>query len=116
MSGPESFARTFYDLATSISFCAHTARMGGDPNTKTGREVYVLEHLLRSCVWKRVSEQPLNLIDLGTGSGQKTLRIVDSLISDGSGSMYTFGNPVARAQPLSPSILIDPKALGVLDT
>jgi len=73
----------FYDLATSMSFCASSTAMSGDPSTKTGREVYCLERLLRQCTWgERVSEQPLNLIDLGSGSGQKALRILDSIVAD----------------------------------
>lgn len=74
---------SFYDLATSMSFCANSAAMSGDPNTKTGREVYCLEQVLRQCAWKaRVSGRPLKLIDLGSGSGQKALRILDSAVSD----------------------------------
>jgi hypothetical protein len=74
---------SFYDLATSISFCVNSAAMSGDPNTKTGREVYCLERILRQCAWQaHVDGQPLNLIDLGSGSGHKALRILESAVAD----------------------------------
>jgi len=74
---------SFYDLATSIRFCANSTAMSGDPNTKTGREVYCLEQVLRQPAWKaHVDGRPLNLIDLGSGSGQKALRILESAASD----------------------------------
>jgi len=74
---------SFYDLATSVGFCANCAAMSGDPNTKTGREVYCLEQILRQRTWHaHVDGQSLNLIDLGSGSGHKALRILESAVVD----------------------------------
>src|SRR4051812_26929933 len=79
-----SFAGSFYDLETSVSLCANSSAIEGEPQTKIGKELYCLRRLLGQYCWADNLEcQAVNLIDLGTGSGTKAAWIIDALAQAG---------------------------------
>lgn len=85
MTTPAGFVGSFYDLATSMRFCADSAASSNDPATKTGREVRCLEELLQRPEWRpATAERPLTVVDLGSGSGEKARRVLAALRDDGS--------------------------------
>jgi Histidine-specific methyltransferase, SAM-dependent len=76
----DSFAGSFYDLTTSMSFCARSDAIEGQSHTKIGKEVYCLERLIRHYAWEdHLGRCAINLVDLGTGSGSKAARIIGAL-------------------------------------
>lgn len=70
-----------------MAFCRLTERLAAQPGTKIEKELRSLERALDQERLRGLRGVPLNLIDLGTGDGQKMLRVIAALRTSGVGSI-----------------------------
>lgn len=82
----------YHGFDMGMAFCRVTERLAAQPGTKVEKELRCLERLLRVDFSRLCGASEINLIDLGTGDGQKVVRVLNSLAQ--------AGPPVLRYVPV----------------
>ncbi len=67
----------------AMAFCRLTEWLSTQPGTKMAKELRCLEQALQADLRAVLAERNVNLIDLGTGDGQKTCLLVEALQAAG---------------------------------
>ena len=70
-----------------MAFCRLTEQLSSEPGSKVEKELRCLERTLGQDFSKYCGRESVNLIDLGTGDGQKMLLMIEALNKSGVGAI-----------------------------
>lgn len=71
----------------AMAFCRLTEQLASESGTKIEKEIRCLEETLKRDLLSFCPQKEINLIDLGTGDGRKTILIIEALNRDGGKSV-----------------------------